>query len=452
MAPGPPLIGANRFALLADSTAIKKKKKDKKKKTTLITDLTIFPELPSIKKNDPKFVVLEAIDQNKPLSYYSCFAIHRSIRAVSSEIQSVSELRDGNILLLVKNKIIAERFLSLKELPGICNIKAKYHENLNFSKGTVFAPFLNNVPEEEIVSELSSQGVVAAYKFQRKNNDKMQPTGVVLLTFDLYHIPEKMDIAWRKVHVRQYIPNPMRCKSCQLLGHTAKFCKRSPACSICNFPPHSPVECTRTFCANCFADHPSSSNKCPKFIQAKETLKIKITNKCTLKEAIKIQKNSTPSFSENSPSFSSVVSKQNAQNENLNQSPFSNSLLPQLPFDQNSHNPQEIITPYLTAQNEIPISIISQSDSQQIDALSINSHTAPNPTQSQELSNFEFNTNIQSSISHALNSSNIVLNNAENFALDPTTSNNSNKTYVSQRYSFLPLADDAAMSSEEENE
>lgn len=347
MPPGPPIIGVNRFALLAENSKIKKKKK----KTTINKHIELFPELPSVKKNNPKFVVLEAVDKNKTLSQYSCFAVHRSLNLISKEIHSISELRDGNLLLLVNSKSVAEKFLALKELYGICAVKAKYHENLNFNKGTVYAPFLNNVSESEIVNELSSQGVVAVYKFQKKVNEGMQPSGVVLLTFDLFHIPEKLDIAWRNVRVRQYVPSPMRCKNCQILGHTAKFCKRAPACDNCSLPPHSPEVCTRTFCANCASDHPSSSNKCEKFIQAKEIMKIKVTKKCTMREAVNIHKNSSPSFTESSPSFSSVAMR---SEKNVPPTVQANS---QINYKQQNANTIETFNSALSAQSDITTSI-----------------------------------------------------------------------------------------------
>ncbi|XP_036338624.1 uncharacterized protein LOC118748357 [Rhagoletis pomonella] len=102
---------------------------------------------------------------------------------------------------------------------------------------------------------------------------------------------------------------------CQLLGHTAKYCKNDPICVNCSFPPHSNSACIRTKCANCQDEHPSNSNKCTKFIQQKEILKIKIQQKCTLKQAknkyiAQLPQTSSPS------SFAGVVS--NAANVPLN--------------------------------------------------------------------------------------------------------------------------------------
>lgn len=309
MAPGPPDLGGNRFSLLSESPKAKRPKTNKNLQS-------VFPELPTIHKQEPKFVVIASTDPGKPLSTYSCFAIHRALNAISTEIISISNLRDGNLLLLVKTKSIADRFLKTKNLPGICQVTCKLHEQLNFVKGTIFAPCLNNIPEQEIVEELKIHNVVSVYKFTKTVDGIAKPTGVVLLTFDLYNLPSKIDISWYNVKIREYIPTPMRCKSCQILGHTAKHCKNAPSCVNCSLPPHSPQNCTRVKCANCAEEHPSSSRQCTKFQQQREILRIKTNKKCTLLEAFKIYKNqiTTPS----STSYSAVASNNNAINEKEN--------------------------------------------------------------------------------------------------------------------------------------
>ena len=350
MAPGPPNLGDNRFAMLSESP-----RQTKRKKKDNYTPLNIFPKLPLIQKPNPKYVVMSSFDDKKPLSYYSCFSVHKSIKVISNEIENITEMRDGSLLLLLKNKLVAEKFLSAKELPGICKIKCKYHENLNSSKGTVYAPYLNNVPDSEIIEELSSQGVTSIYKFSKKDGDNYVPSGVILLTFDLYHLPTKVDISWRSVNVREYIPNPMRCKSCQKIGHTQKHCKSTPACVNCNLPPHNKEEpCSRTQCANCSSDHPSSSKECKKFIQAKEVLTIKTKNKCSMREALKLHRQQFPVISLETPStsFSSVARQQTTapnknesitiSNEKIKSPPESNSSnIKNITSTQNSNNKKE---------------------------------------------------------------------------------------------------------------
>ncbi|XP_036344334.1 uncharacterized protein LOC118753527 [Rhagoletis pomonella] len=252
---------------------------------------------------------MSAVGSNKSLADYSCFLVHKAILAISKEITSITSLRDGSILLLVKNNAIASRFLKTTSLPGVCQIECKLHSTLNHVKGTVYAPCLNNVDEKEIVSELSTQGVVGAYKFLKTVEGKSFPCGVVLLTFDLYNLPTKIDISWHSVKIREYIPNQMRCKACQILGHTAKHCKNSPSCVICNLPPHSPAQCTRISCANSQEQHPASAKECKKFLQAKEILKIKTTKKCTMREARRLA-GSLTNNNTIEQSYSSITTRQ----------------------------------------------------------------------------------------------------------------------------------------------
>lgn len=79
----------------------------------------------------------------------------------------------------------------------------------------------------------------------------------------------------------------MRCRNCQLLGHTKNRCKNNTTCDNCNLPPHNPLPCSRTMCANCLGEHPSSNLSCPKYKQLKEILKIKTQSKCSMGEAKK---------------------------------------------------------------------------------------------------------------------------------------------------------------------
>jgi len=93
----------------------------------------------------------------------------------------------------------------------------------------------------------------------------------------------------------------MRCKSCQLLGHTLKHCKNPAACVSCNLAPHLPIPCTRIFCANCNGEHPASSPSFPQYQTQKNLLHIKTSKKCSFREArmiLKQQDDRAPQFHE----------------------------------------------------------------------------------------------------------------------------------------------------------
>ncbi|XP_055922831.1 uncharacterized protein LOC129953615 [Eupeodes corollae] len=185
----------------------------------------------------------------------------------NTQYEKISQLKDGSILILAKDQTTADKFIQSKALDNICPVDIKLHANLNLSKGIVFAPCLVNVPETEIITELRSQNVTNVYKFtklvQEKEKQIYIPSGLMIFTFDSFQIPETIEIGWYKTKVSEYVPNPMRCRQCQLLGHTIKWCKRAASCVTCNLPPHDDNNCIRTLCANCSGPQPASAKDCP---------------------------------------------------------------------------------------------------------------------------------------------------------------------------------------------
>ncbi|KAL9875237.1 uncharacterized protein ACN427_013453 [Glossina fuscipes fuscipes] len=118
--------------------------------------------------------------------------------------------------------------------------------------------------------------------------------GKIILTFDRYRLPRTVDVAWYKCKVELYIPNVMRCKNCQRLGHTAKRCTNAASCANCGHPPHA-ESCTRSFCINCNDQHSALDKQCPRFVQMREILKIKTENYCSMGEARRTYRERNPS-------------------------------------------------------------------------------------------------------------------------------------------------------------
>ncbi|XP_043862611.1 uncharacterized protein LOC122756583 [Drosophila santomea] len=302
MAPGPPNLGDNRFASLSVSPKAKKKRPFQK----LPVD---FPDLPETQCKNPRFLIVSSINSPKTISEYNCFAVHRALMYISKDIISISNLRDGSLLLLVNSREISDKFTKVTSLPGLCEIECKLHNTLNFVKGTIYAPCLINIPENEIVEELKSQNVHSVFKFTKMIDGTPKPFGKILVTFDCFTLPSKLTVSWHTVKVSEYIPNPMRCKSCQLLGHTSKHCKNSAACVSCNLTPHLPVPCTRIFCANCAGGHPASSPECPQYQTQKQLLHIKTSKKFSFREARTILNQQQNTTTNSKPTYLTVASQ-----------------------------------------------------------------------------------------------------------------------------------------------
>lgn len=425
MASGPYLPSGNRFSILDQPSNSPKRKKNKPSFSPIDQSTSIPINSCHI---DPKFILLSSLDPNKPLSSFSVFLIKKAIDGISTSYENISQLRDGNLLILVKSQKIADLFLSKKTLSNICPISVTLHSTLNSSKGTVYAPCLINVSEEEILSEMQNQGVTQVYKFKKTLNEESRATGLVLFTFNRFRPPTSVNIGWYNLQVQEYFPNPMRCKNCQLLGHTAKRCNRNKTCVNCNLPPHPDSNCTRTSCANCSEEHAASFKHCKRFMQDKEIIKIKTIKKCTLAEAKQIYNDQNPipfsslayssavkgnprlpsatpasNSNNNLPSSQHISSQSNsANNHNQNTSKTtinnslsnplstdstksipptkknSNSIPSSLPLNSttNSHNLSSLNTPTLSRQNltQTPTSHSKQSTS----AYSVHSNSALN--------------------------------------------------------------------------
>ncbi|XP_037957353.1 uncharacterized protein LOC119687180 [Teleopsis dalmanni] len=171
MTPGPPHIEGSRSALLTDGPQSKKNRPNAK----TVTD---FSGLLTIQLPNPKYVVVASTNDLKPLSEFSCFAVQKALHIIS-----ISELRDGNLLLLVKDMATAQKFISAKYLLMICLIKCFLHKQLNTTTGTVYA-------------------LVGRYKFLKMIEGQSHPSGVVLLPFNTFNLPEKIEISWSSVDVR----------------------------------------------------------------------------------------------------------------------------------------------------------------------------------------------------------------------------------------------------------
>lgn len=365
MAPGPPdKFSNNRFHILGDFIDNPSKKQKHNE----------YPDLPTPNntKNNPKYVIISSNDNNKRLSDLSPFAIKKCIEGISTEINSISQLRDGNLLVLTRNTRVAEKFLRSKSFANLCQITCKLHTTLNSVKGVIYAPCLINVPESEIVEEMKDQGVIEVYKFTKPNDEARRnesgnaktndehriATGKIILTFDLYRLPTSVDVAWYKCKVEHYIPNPMRCKDCQRLGHTKKRCKGNPTCPNCSYPPHDPEKCTRLFCINCSGEHSSKDIQCPRYIQMKEILKIKTKNYCSIGEARRKYKESNPIITTNqNNTYASVTldspTKRKDSSKNIKTS-ATNTIQDSQPStskDNHTRN-HNLITPTTLKQNE----------------------------------------------------------------------------------------------------
>lgn len=274
----------NYFAILGDAPP-------PKRKTPNLNNNHDFPQLKKTKATNlnpstsPKYLVMKN-KENKPLKNFNVFLIQKALESITTEAPiKINFNREGDLIILTKNSQQTTKFLKATQLSSLCPISVTLHPTLNTIKGVIYSNFLTNLSESEIVDGLRQQGATECKKVTKVKEGKVVNTPLHIISFDLYDLPKEVNIAWMKVKVEPYIPSPMQCKNCYLIGHTAKHCKSEQKCNICSTAVHIPTPCTKVECINCKHQHRSDNKNCPTFQKRKEILTYKTLNKCTFREA-----------------------------------------------------------------------------------------------------------------------------------------------------------------------
>lgn len=272
-------------------------------------------------------------DTTKDLKKASCFLINKALETHIGSGSTVRRLRDGSLLIKVKNSKQAQLLASMQSLGGVIKVKVAEHATLNHCKGVIYCDDLRDLPEDEILEGLQSQKVTEVYKIKRKDktSGQMVNTALCIITFKSSSIPNTMNVGFHRVHVDQYIPNPMKCLKCFKFGHTKKKCEADPLCSNCSQNAHEGVCNSSPKCINCNGEHSNLSRDCNRYKIEKAIQGIMTVDKISNGEARKKYKEIHPDFSY--PTYASqangiALSQHNNHQLNGNNSSQSQSTTP----------------------------------------------------------------------------------------------------------------------------
>ncbi|XP_071114959.1 uncharacterized protein [Haliotis cracherodii] len=241
-----------------------------------------------------RFLVIEAADK-LPLKL-NPFAISKAINGHCGEVKNVTRLRSGSILVECLKKQQSLNLLSISQFANV-EVAVSAHKTLNSSRGIVRdrARCLSDMSEQEIVTELKDQAVTAVKRFTKKVNGVITPLNTYLFTFDRPSIPRSIKAGYVNIGVEVYVPNPLRCYTCQKFGHGSKSCDRPHVCQRCG-GKHDSTECREDVkCANCNGQHEAWSKSCPLWKTESQILKLKHQNNISYLDAKKQVANQLPS-------------------------------------------------------------------------------------------------------------------------------------------------------------
>ncbi|XP_064461815.1 uncharacterized protein LOC135371790 [Ornithodoros turicata] len=248
------------------------------RQTLSITDLSPEPWF-------PKFLIIQASDENTSLAKVSPFLVAKVLEQVIGKSYQARKLNSGSIQVEVHTKQQSIALQALKEI-GDTLVSVSTHRTLNIVKGVISEDELLSCSESEIEDGMNEQGVVTAKRIFIRRDGKEIPTKHIILSFKLHSLPSSIKAGYLNCNVRAYVPNPRRCFKCQRFGHSSQVCRGHPVCPKCAGKDHTPETCNNGFhCANCEGNHPVYSRSCPRWKDEKQIIRIKTEQNLTYKAA-----------------------------------------------------------------------------------------------------------------------------------------------------------------------
>ena len=144
-------------------------------------------------------------------------------QVVAGTLRSIKWLRDGSFLVECARKSQAMGLLKTTwfvDRP----VRVSIHKALNMSRGVIRCCELSSMTEMEIRMKLQEHGVVEVHRVTVKRDIEKVPTNTLFLTFNTPDLTKEITVGYLKVKVALFVPNPMRCFSCNKFGHMSQGC------------------------------------------------------------------------------------------------------------------------------------------------------------------------------------------------------------------------------------
>ena len=128
------------------------------------------------------------------------------------------------------NKKQIENLLRLQKFHDL-RVQVSVHSSLNTCKGVVRCP--------DLKGEMREQDDLNVRRIKVRHDGTLKDTNTFVFTFNTSALPKQLKVAFLCVSVDPYIPNPLRCYSCQVFGHHENKGHREEICANCGQAKHS---------------------------------------------------------------------------------------------------------------------------------------------------------------------------------------------------------------------
>ena len=234
------------------------------------------------------YLVVKPCDDGVSFRKMNVFWPQKQISAVcgASAVVEIEAPANGTLVLKTNSRVHTKALLNVTTFCGK-EVTVTLHQGRNSCKGTIFAPELRHMTEEEILSDLKGDGVIHIRRLTTFRDGQRRDTNLLVLTFNSTTLPDKLNIGWLRKDVRVFIPNPLRCFKCQRFGHGSSTCRQDARCSKCGQAPHDGSDCSAPkLCLSCgSSDHLVSSSQCPVWKEEKSICELKAKSNLSYPEA-----------------------------------------------------------------------------------------------------------------------------------------------------------------------
>lgn len=157
--------------------------------------------------------------------------VSEAVYKIVGEVYTVKTLRDGNLLIVCKDRDQQQGLIMCNTLLGKA-VKPQIWEERGRAMGVIYG-VSTDVTEEEIKVNIRGVCVNNVKRLPYTRDGVKRPSMSVMLALDEDKLPERIRIGYVSYVVRPYIPPPTRCFKCQRFGHTAVACRAKAHCAKC---------------------------------------------------------------------------------------------------------------------------------------------------------------------------------------------------------------------------
>ena len=220
------------------------------------------------------FLNIKPNDENVSFRKINIFWPTKQLEAIcGTGLLQIETPANGSLIVKTENRAQTKKLLKCTKF---CEkeVTVSLNRARNTRQGTIFAPEMRYMSEDEILDGLRPEGVSHVRRLTSFKDGKRRDTSLLCLTFQTTTLPSTLLAGYIRYNVDVYIPNPMRCFKCQRFGHTVKFCNKDARCHKCGEAPHEGSACSSpTKCLSCSStEHNVSSKDCPTWKKRKRNM------------------------------------------------------------------------------------------------------------------------------------------------------------------------------------